>query len=161
MCSLCPIITPGTPGTETPQTRKSPVLKCVMCQIEGEVGGKCGSLASMGFRETVRAPLTTQLLLPTCPSPPVAARDFRVAFKNSVKIEISSSLNFVRSRWPDRLVDLLLWGVSVPSGVTSSGEISGSNAAYFSNGKSLIKARSISAKSFPRARESTADQLFG
>src|SRR5215211_7957822 len=89
MCSLCPIITPGTPGTETPQTLNSPVLKCTICQIDGDVAAKCGSLANMGLPEVLSSPFTTQLLLPTCPSPPAAASARRILLRTSVRIAIS------------------------------------------------------------------------
>src|ERR1051326_4983506 len=127
-----------------------------MYQIDGDVGGRCGSLASSGWREAVLSPFTTQLLLPTSLSPLFAARARRIVLRTVANIASSVSLNLRAS------------GSGLPASRSalswrSSGEVSGNNVATLSRGKSLSNARNrsasivndrFSANSFPSASES-------
>ena len=77
---VCPIITPGNPENVKPPTSygqagvTSRQRRFIWYQIDGRVGARCGSLASIGAPLAVRSPLTTHefdpMPLPAGPSTP-------------------------------------------------------------------------------------------
>src|SRR6516162_4057254 len=62
MCALCPISTPGRPGTVTPVTARPGADSDAWYQTDGMVCGRCGSPASIETPATAR-PLAAQALL--------------------------------------------------------------------------------------------------
>src|SRR5215470_8549772 len=62
MCALCPISTPGRPGTVTPVTARPGADSAAWYQTGGSVCGRCGSPASIATPATAR-PLAAQALL--------------------------------------------------------------------------------------------------
>src|SRR3990172_13229129 len=69
--------TAGRPAYAVPATSNEPPERCASYQHETAPKAMWGSLATIGFPEAVRAPATTQLLLPRPssgppPAPPAA-----------------------------------------------------------------------------------------
>src|SRR5436190_9004286 len=62
MCALCPMSTPGRPGTVTPVTARPGAASAAWYQTDGSVCGRCGSPASIATPSTAR-PLAAQALL--------------------------------------------------------------------------------------------------
>src|ERR1700744_2102073 len=71
MCWLCPIRTPGTPGTVTPLASRPGAEMAAWYQIDGNVCGRCGSPASMAPWPSTAGPFAAQALLSgsRCTSP--------------------------------------------------------------------------------------------
>src|ERR1700744_6030668 len=71
MCWLCPISTPGTPGTVTPLTCRPGAEMAAWYQIDGSVCGRCGPPASMAPCPSTTGPFAAQALLSgsRCTSP--------------------------------------------------------------------------------------------
>src|SRR5512132_363453 len=112
-----------------------------MCQIEGAVGGRCGSFDSRGLPEIVRFPLTTQLLLPARASVGNPIRANAVVAITSLCASAPNSSREKESSLLVGILDDLATLASLPTTRTSSGEISGSSAARFSTGKTDIACR--------------------
>src|ERR1700748_1724217 len=49
MLSLCPMMTPGTPGRVTPSTFKPGAVSWTIHHVEGNPNSRCGSFASNGL----------------------------------------------------------------------------------------------------------------
>src|SRR3989344_5912650 len=62
-CSLCPAITTGKPGMETPITLRCSLLRCISYQNAGMLAGVWVSLAMSGAPLADFVPSTAQLLL--------------------------------------------------------------------------------------------------
>src|SRR5690242_14435449 len=62
MCALCPMSTPGRPGTVTPVTARPGADSAAWYHTDGSVCGRCGSPASIAAPATAR-PLAAQALL--------------------------------------------------------------------------------------------------
>src|SRR5271165_2329811 len=71
MCALCPISTPGTPGTVTPLASSPGADSAASYQTDGSVCGRCGSPASIAPCPATAGPLAAQALLSgsRCTSP--------------------------------------------------------------------------------------------
>src|SRR6516225_2293887 len=63
MWALCPMSTPGRPGTLTPVTDRPGADRAAWYQIDGTVWGRCGSPASIDTRPATRGPFAAQALL--------------------------------------------------------------------------------------------------
>src|SRR5690242_14229315 len=63
MWELCPIKTPGRPGTVTPVTARPGADSAAWYQIDGMVCGRCGSPASIATSPVTARPLTAHALL--------------------------------------------------------------------------------------------------
>src|SRR5438046_9845902 len=63
MWELCPIKTPGRPGTVTPVTARPGAASAAWYQIDGMVCGRCGSPASIATPPATAPPLTAHALL--------------------------------------------------------------------------------------------------
>src|SRR5215471_7695293 len=63
MWELCPINTPGRPGTVTPVTVRPGAASAAWYQIDGMVCGRCGSPASIATPPATAPPLTAHALL--------------------------------------------------------------------------------------------------
>src|SRR6516165_1622101 len=63
MWELCPIKTPGRPGTVTPVTARPGADSAAWYQIDGMVCGRCGSPASIATPPAAAPPLTAHALL--------------------------------------------------------------------------------------------------
>src|SRR2546426_102893 len=61
---LWPMMTHGTPGSDTPVTFKPGALRCTVYQIAGTLNSRCGSLASIGFPLAVCLPAIAQAFEP-------------------------------------------------------------------------------------------------
>src|SRR5690242_10489148 len=71
ICSLCPLITPGTPGNAAPETFNPGAFKCTKCHVPGMRYARCGSFAAIGLASAVCMPETAQAFDPkltNCPS---------------------------------------------------------------------------------------------
>src|SRR6185369_1483195 len=115
--------TPGTPAVATPATRTPGALKLIMCQIDGAVGRRCGSLASNGLPVTVRFPLTTQLLLAASAS---VSKPIRLSAAAAIAWLYASLSRNSRDAGSDlSCADVPLLCASLPTTSTSIGENSG------------------------------------
>src|SRR5215813_14962901 len=63
MWELCPIKTPGRPGTVTPVTARPGTDSAAWYQTEGMVCGRCGSPASIATPPATARPLAAHALL--------------------------------------------------------------------------------------------------
>src|SRR6516164_11852894 len=63
MCELCPIKTPGRPGTVTPVTVRPGADNAAWYQIDGMVCGRCGSPASIATPPATVWPSAAHALL--------------------------------------------------------------------------------------------------
>src|SRR5215469_11086827 len=67
MCWLCPMSTPGRPGTLTPVTSKPGAEIATWYHTDGRVCGRCGSPASIDLPPATLGPLAAQALLSGAP----------------------------------------------------------------------------------------------
>src|SRR5205807_2058861 len=103
ICSLCPLITPGTPGRVAPVTFSPGAFKCARYQVPGIAYARCGSFASIGFPFATCAPETAQLFEPGVTYAPCDAGNSTAIFAGSARLislplSISNFDESVRSR---------------------------------------------------------------
>ena len=144
--SLCPMITPLTPGILTPATRMPGAVKCTRYQIPGTVGARCGSFDNSGLPEAVRLPLTTQLLLAASPSAWIPTRSSERVNSSSLtdacaKISALTLTVFCATLLPAALAFTL----SVPTTGVSIFEYSGKSSCNLSAPRSENAPRITSA----------------
>ena len=80
---LWPTITPGTPGSATPETSRPGAWRCVMYQMPGSEYSRCMSFESSGLPEAVWLPAMAQALEPGCTSPVARAGNRKSTFCGS------------------------------------------------------------------------------
>ena len=83
--SLCPMTTPGTPGSVAPVARRPGASIDARYQTDGVRRPRCGSLARIGLPLAVREPPSTQELLPR--SSPAAESERRRASRRRRRAE--------------------------------------------------------------------------
>src|ERR687891_300767 len=105
-----------------------------MCQIEGAVARRWGSFASSGLPDTVRLPLTTQLLLAARASVSSPTRASALDATRALCASAASVSFDTEPRLADEAAPALA-GTSLPTTITSSEEIEGSSPARFSAGR--------------------------
>ncbi len=88
--SLRPMTTNGMPGNVAPITFVVGVDTCARYQIDGAVSDRCGSFASSGLPDAVRAPDTTQSFEPM----PSAAGSAERASSVSARVDNAAASTF-------------------------------------------------------------------
>src|ERR1043165_3744710 len=126
------------------------MLNSVMCQIGGAEGERCGSFAKSGLPVTVSLPLTTQLLLASLSLAYRPRRASALTAAASLKESASSSFEladgFLGKTFEGGFLFAALFLLSLPTRMTSRGEVSGKSWSRNGCGKSVKAARVRSAR---------------